>query len=182
MRADARRNYLRLVEVASQAFIRDGTEASLEDIARTAGVGIGTLYRHFPTRRALVQAVLDQGRLDLEARARELRETAPPEEALLVWVRGWIRHTARYRGLAREYLVGIQGGSDELKDSCESLRSMGRDLLERAQAAGAFRPDMTVDDLIKFVSAISWIAECSPDGEADVDRLLELTLDGLRVR
>ena len=117
MRADARRNYERLVEVAGEAFHRDGTETSLEDVAKVAGVGIGTLYRHFPTRRSLVLAVLDQGAGEMLAQARELLVKAPPEEALLTWVGGLIRHTARYRGLAREYLIGFQGNGEELQGS-----------------------------------------------------------------
>ncbi|NUR86954.1 MAG: TetR/AcrR family transcriptional regulator [Nonomuraea sp.] len=180
MRADARRNYERLIAVAGQIFHRDGTEASLEEIAKTAGVGIGTLYRHFPTRRALVLAVIDQSRAELEDRARELQRSAAPEEALLGWVRGLIDHTARYRGLSREYLIGLRGDNEEFRQSCEDLQVLGRELLGQAQSAGSIRSDLTVPDLLKLVGAVAWIAEC--DTRESADRMLELALGGLRTR
>ncbi|MEV4245530.1 helix-turn-helix domain-containing protein [Streptosporangium canum] len=179
MRADARRNYERLLAAARDAFAGHGTEASLEDIARSAEVGIGTLYRHFPTRRALIEAVLHDGIVTLDAQARELLESPSPEEALLEWLRHLMAHATTYRGLAVALMSSIRDPSSELHGSCETMRRNGDRLLAHAQRAGAIRPDITGVDLVKLVNAIAWAGEY---GENDADRLLDLVADGLRRR
>ncbi|GAA3089117.1 TetR/AcrR family transcriptional regulator [Streptosporangium carneum] len=179
MRADARRNYERLLAAAATAFAEQGTEASLEDVARAAGVGIGTLYRHFPTRRALLEAVLHDSMVTLDARARELLESGSPQEALLEWLRHLVVHTTAYRGLAATLMSSLRDPDSELYSSCETMRSNGARLLAAAQRAGAIRQDVTGADLMKLVNAIAWAAEHAED---DADRLLGLVMDGLRVR
>ncbi|MEV7006476.1 helix-turn-helix domain-containing protein [Streptosporangium sp. NPDC051022] len=179
MRADARRNYERLLAVARTAFAEQGTEASLEDIARTADVGIGTLYRHFPTRRALLEAVLQDGIGTLDARGRELLESSSPQEALVTWLRHLMVHTNTYRGLAATLMSSIGDPGSELYVSCETLGTHSARLLAAAQRAGAIRPDVTAADLVKLVNAIAWAGEHC---EGDADRLLGLVLDGLRTR
>lgn len=179
MRADARRNYERLLAAARDAFAGQGTEASLEDIARSAEVGIGTLYRHFPTRRALLEAVLHDSMVTLDTRARELFDSPSPEEALLLWLRYLVAHTTTYRGLAATLMSSVGDETSELYGSCERMRSTGARLLLGAQKAGAIRPDVTGADLVKLVNAIAWVGEHSED---DADRLLDLLMNGLRVR
>ncbi|WP_207621168.1 TetR/AcrR family transcriptional regulator [Streptosporangium minutum] len=179
MRADARRNYERLLTAARDAFAGNGTEASLEDIARSAEVGIGTLYRHFPTRRALIEAVLHDGVVTLDAQARELLESPSPEEALLEWLRHLMAHATTYRGLAAALMSSIDDPGSELYGSCETLQNSGDRLLAHAQSAGAIRPDLTGADLIKLVNAIAWAGE---HGGNEADRLLDLVADGLRTR
>ncbi|MDP9866904.1 MULTISPECIES: TetR/AcrR family transcriptional regulator [Streptosporangium] len=179
MRADARRNYGRLLAAARDAFAEHGTEASLEDIARSAEVGIGTLYRHFPTRRALLEAVLHDGIATIDARARELLESPSPEEALLVWLRHLVAHATTYRGLAATLMSSIRDPSSELHGSCETMQRNGDRLLANAQRAGAIRPEVTGADLVKLVNAIAWAGE---HGGGDADRLLDLLTDGLRTR
>ncbi|MEV8633504.1 helix-turn-helix domain-containing protein [Streptosporangium sp. NPDC051023] len=179
MRADARRNYERLLAAAGAAFAEQGTEASLEDVARAAEVGIGTLYRHFPTRRALLEAVLHDGVVTLDVRARELLESDSPEEALLEWMRHLVVHTTAYRGLAATLMSSIRDPGSELYVSCQTMRSSSARLLAAAQRAGAIRHDVTDADLIKLVNAIAWAGE---HGDDDAERLLGLMMDGLRVR
>src|SRR5881227_1228774 len=102
MRADARRNYERLLAAARAAFAEHGVDASLDDIARSAGVGPGTLYRHFPTRHALLEAVLGDAQATLLAEAEKLATEPDPDAALLTWMRGLATHSRTFRGLAEE--------------------------------------------------------------------------------
>ncbi|MEU6715175.1 helix-turn-helix domain-containing protein [Nonomuraea sp. NPDC046802] len=178
MRADARRNYDRLVETARHAFAERGTEASLEDIAKTAGVGIGTLYRHFPTRQTLLREVLRDGMAAIQDKGRQVLEgPAAPVDALAEWLRALIRHTATFRGLSAEIMGGLREESSEFSEACGLMEAIGAELLTRAQATGAVRADVGPDDLIKLVSAMAWLSE---QGEDDTGRLVGIMLDGLR--
>ena len=181
MRADARRNYQRLVTVATAAFAEHGAEASLDDIARRAGVGSGTLYRHFPTRQALLEAVYREQVELVCAEGRELLASSPPGEALAAWLRSLLAYAVSKRGL-----VSLMGGMDkrpELISSCRAaLLETGEALLARAQESGAVRPDASVSDLVRLVSAIASATERAPDDASQADRLLALVMDGLRLQ
>ncbi|WKX70777.1 TetR/AcrR family transcriptional regulator [Streptomyces sp. XD-27] len=182
MRADARRNYERLLAEARTAFAEHGTDASLEDIARRAGVGIGTLYRHFPHRTALMGAVF-YGELDaLMARSRELAQAPQPCRALVDWLRAVIDHASTYRGLSQAFLSASAGESAELSRCSEPLREAGGALLARAQQAGSVRADVEITDLMQLTNAIALAVEQSPDDPDLADRLLTLTLTGLKPR
>ncbi|MFG1706738.1 TetR/AcrR family transcriptional regulator [Nonomuraea sp. M3C6] len=177
MRADARRNYERLVETARDAFAERGTEASLEDIAKAAGVGIGTLYRHFPTRQALLREVLREGMLAIRGKGEELLLTSSsPEETLAEWLRALICHTAAYRGLAGEIIGGLRDESSELAETCGVMETTMAEILARAQESGAVKPEVTPEDLLKVVSALAWLSE---QGEGDSERLFGIMFDGL---
>src|SRR5690348_8062106 len=180
MRADAQRNYTRLLDAASAAFLEHGADdVSLEEIARRAGVGIGTLYRHFPTRQALLEAVYrDQVEL-LEARAEELLKTEPPGDALADWLRALMKFSSTRHTLTSALLAGL-GKDSELLSSCSKvIRGAADALLARAQEAGVVRPDADSGDLIRLVHAVSIATEKAADpGQAD--RMLVLILDGLR--
>lgn len=177
MRADAQRNYDRLLAEARQAFIVYGTDASLEDIARHAGVGIGTLYRHFPDRYALMNAVFEQEVELLTVGARELLTADSPTDALVRWLRMVAVHSTMYRGLA----AAIMAADDAKMVACKvPLRAAGGALLERAQQAGEVRGDATIADLLKLTNAIVLVAEKDPERQAIFDRLMDLALDGLR--
>ncbi|MFI0979809.1 TetR/AcrR family transcriptional regulator [Streptomyces sp. NPDC021093] len=190
MRADARRNYDKLLAEARAAFAAHGTDASLEEIARRAGVGIGTLYRHFPTRYALMSAVF-QGAVDeLIARAHALADATAPCEALVTWLRAIITHASEYRGLARALMSASGTGSGAGTESSASamsacsipMREAGTALLVRAQQSGAVRPDVPIRDLMQLTNAIALAAEQSPDDPELADRLLSLAVRGLRPR
>ncbi|WP_138897613.1 TetR/AcrR family transcriptional regulator [Streptomyces chryseus] len=180
MRADARRNYARVLAEARTAFAEHGTDASLEDVARRAGVGIGTLYRHFPTRHALMSAVFQGAVEELLARSRELADSDAPCSALVTWLRDIITHAGEYRGLARALMSASRDESSALARCSTPMNAAGERLLVRAQRSGAVRPDVSIGDLMQLTNAIALAAEQAPDDPELADRLLTLTLKGLR--
>jgi AcrR family transcriptional regulator len=178
MRADARRNRERLLAAATAAFARHGADAPLEDIARSAGVGIGTLYRHFPTRLALQEATFRSQVDSVCARGSELID-APPGEAFAAWLRVLCGFLATKRGLSHA-LISTLGKDSEVISSCSQvMRLTAERLLTRAQQAGDVREDLTAVDVMRLVHGVGVTTENSP-GEAD--RLLSLLLDGMRSR
>jgi len=176
-RADARRNYEKLVSAAREAFAEDGTSASLEDIARRAHVGIGTLYRHFPTRQHLLEAVyLDE----VEAICRSAADLADlePWDALVTWLRQFVGFAATKRALAQE-MLGTIGSDAEVFRTCRvAISSAGDELLGRAQAAGAVRADASFIDIARLLGGIASI-DSDPE---QIERILDIVIDGLRAR
>ncbi|GAB2597621.1 TetR family transcriptional regulator [Paractinoplanes abujensis] len=181
MRADARRNYEQILAAAEAEVARAGAEASLEEIARRAGVGSATLHRHFPSRQALLEAVFHDRVAALSAQAHELA-AAPGDigQALTGWLRSLASYGAVTRGLAKSLLGGVQNPT---ASTCEAmLVEAGEELLRPAQAAGAVRPEVTIIDLLTLVNAVSLATEGSPDADAEAARLVTLALDGVRPR
>lgn len=179
-RADARRNYQRLVAAANDAFSEHGVSASLEDIARRAGLGSATLHRHFPTRESLMAAVYWQQVEALCAKGRELLDTPSPGEALVAWLRTLIDLAAR-RGLPDALRASLRDGAAELFTAWHTaLGEAGTPLLVRAQQAGAVRPDVELSELLTLANAIALATEQLPDRAERADRLLTLTIDGIR--
>jgi AcrR family transcriptional regulator len=175
-RADARRNYEALVAAARDAFAEDGADASLEDVARRAQVGIGTLYRHFPTRQHLLEAVYVD---EVEAMCRSAAdlEDLPPWDARAAWLHLFVRYAATMGAV----LVGSAGGARDaevFRASREAITTAGQTLLQRAQAAGDVRPDTSFADVGRMVAGIAAI----PAGPEQIERILDVALDGLRVR
>ncbi|TXS56607.1 TetR/AcrR family transcriptional regulator [Streptomyces sp. t39] len=179
-RADARRNYERLLTEARAVFAARGTDASLEEIARRSGVGIGTLYRHFPSRHAMMSAVFQDALAELLERSRELAAAEQPCRALVDWLRAVVAHAGEYRGLATALMSGTADDSSAMASCSMSLREAGEGLLQRAQESGAVRPDVSIGDLMQLTNAIALAAEQSPTDTELPDRLLALTLRGLR--
>jgi AcrR family transcriptional regulator len=183
MRADARRNYDRILTAAGTAIAQDGAEASLEEIARHAGVGSATLHRHFPSRQALLEAVFRDRVETLCAKARDLATAPDPGPALITWLRAVGAHATSNRGLAASLMRGARDGDPTLGTTCHTMIvDAGDELLTRAHQTRAVRPDVAITDLLKLVSAISLAAEREPSGAAETDRLLTLALDGVRPR
>ncbi|TGA98221.1 TetR/AcrR family transcriptional regulator [Streptomyces sp. MZ04] len=180
-RADARRNYDRLLAEARTAFAEQGTGASLEDIARHANVGIGTLYRHFPNRHALMSAVFEEAVGDLLARSRALLDDPQPCHALVTWLRAIITHAGEYRGVSRALMSASHDDSSALARCSRPMREAGEALLTRAQRAGAVRPGVSIGDLMQLTNAIALAAEETPEEPELADRLLMLTLGGLKL-
>jgi AcrR family transcriptional regulator len=180
LRADARRNYQRLLTEARTAFAEHGTDASLEDVARRAGVGIGTLYRHFPNRNALLSAVFEDAVNDLLARSRELLDAPEPCAALVTWLREMVTHAGEYRGLSHALMSVSYDNSSALARCSGPIREAGGALLRRAQEAGSVRPDVAIGDLLQLTHAIASAAEENPTDPHLADRLLTLTLRGLK--
>ncbi|SHN13125.1 TetR/AcrR family transcriptional regulator [Streptomyces yunnanensis] len=180
MRADARRNYDRLVATARVAFQEQGADASLDDIAKRAGVGSGTLYRHFPHRDALLAAVIGDSIDALHARSRELLATDDPAAALEAWMRATITHAGTYRGLAATLMSSMYDEGSPLHSSCKRAHAAGAELLKRAQESDRVRPEVDAADLFRLITAVAWAAEQSPESEDTAERLLPLVFDGLR--
>ncbi|GGT90192.1 MULTISPECIES: TetR/AcrR family transcriptional regulator [Streptomyces] len=180
MRADARRNHERLLSEARAAFAEHGTDTSLEDVARRAGVGIGTLYRHFPSRDALMSAVFQEALAALLQRSRDLAVAPDPCRALVEWLRALISHASEYRGLAHALMSASLDESSAMARCSVPLRAAGEILLSRAQEAGVVRTDVSIRDLMQLTNAIALAAEQSPQDADLADRLLSLTLKGLR--
>jgi AcrR family transcriptional regulator len=179
MRADARRNYDVLLSVAAQCFAEQGTDASLRDVARKAGVGIGTLYRHFPTREALLEAVLGSRFDRLRDRADELAATAEsPQRALRDWLAEFAAGSVTYRGLPDEVMAALHDGDSPLHASCTAMRAAGGRLVAHAQAAGTMRADITPDEALALAAGLAWAADHSPDRAKVAERLLSITMAG----
>jgi AcrR family transcriptional regulator len=180
LRADAKRNLELLIAAADAEFTARGAEASLEDIAKRAGVGIGTLYRNFPTRDDLIARVLLEGNHAIVARATELLEAPSSGEALATWLRELVVHITTYRGLvgalANSYVAET---GTQLCSTCDQIVAAGSKLLVRAQDDGEIRGDAEVREIILTAHSAAWIAEQTQDPSA-VGRLLGILFDGLR--
>jgi AcrR family transcriptional regulator len=181
LRADARRNVELLIAAARAAFAAEGPDAPLDDIARAAGVGSGTLYRHFPTRLALVEAVYRDSVERLCVDGERLAATEPPAAALIDWLRGFVTVVSEKRGLAAA--LSDEGRAQSLFGECHAMiNAAGSALLDRAKDAGAVRAEVPLGDLLKMAKAFALAAETSPEGSALAERLLALSMDGLRPR
>jgi AcrR family transcriptional regulator len=181
LRADARRNHERLVEHARAAFAEAGVDASLDDIARRAGVSGGTLYRHFPTRLDLVEAVLAGQVAALIDLGRRLLTAEDEVDALVTWLRAALHHGLTYRGLSAAVMnAALDRGADVVSTWHGGMVEVGAALLARAQEVGGVAADADPADVLKLVGAIAWAAQDGPDRTARADRLLALLLTGLR--
>jgi AcrR family transcriptional regulator len=177
LRADARRNRERLIAAATTAFSEHGADAPLEDIARQAGVGIGTLYRHFPTRLALQETVFRTQVERVCQRGRELIDDPSPGEAFAAWLHALSSYLGTKRGLSKALIANL-GRDSELISSCSQImKSTAEHLLERAQKAGEVRTDISSMDVMRLVHGIAVASEQTPE---DAGRLLSLMIDGLR--
>ena len=177
MRADARRNYERLLACAHEAFTERGADASLEDIARSAGLGIGTLYRHFPHREALLFALLSERLRGLSTYAEEVLDQQEPAEAVANWIRAVCEHGKTYRGIAIGVMSQVLGEQTEFNEACAAAKAAGERLLARAQAAGVVRPDVTNAHIVVLVQGL---VLATADEPAMSDQLLSIMLDGLQ--
>nr|WP_209945616.1 TetR/AcrR family transcriptional regulator [Rhizobium halophytocola] len=179
LRADARRNREKLVDVAAEAFSQFGVDTSLEAIARQAGVGIGTLYRHFPTREALIEAVYRHEVEALVACAEHLMAEKTPEAALAEWMQRYVGYMATKRGM-RDNLKAMMESKSQLFAETHGLvpRTFTR-MMENAQASGAIRADAESGDVLHALSSIYSYSD-GPDFKARAHRLVGLLMDGLR--
>jgi AcrR family transcriptional regulator len=178
MRTDARKNYDHLLAVARDLLTGGGADASLRDIARKAGVGDGTLYRHFPTREALLEALLRTNFDELGQRANELEKRDDAESALVMWLREAVAMTHTYSGVTAPMVAAIADEDSALHASCVSLRAAGTRLLVRAQAEGVARRDMDGNDLFALISALAWLAD-QPPLVPRADHLFDIISDAI---
>ncbi|MFC0528366.1 TetR/AcrR family transcriptional regulator [Phytohabitans kaempferiae] len=179
MRADARRNYERLLAEAAAAFAEHGADFSLDEIARRAGVANGTLYAHFTNRRVLLEALLGDRMRALAATGEELLTQPSPVEGLTAWAHAAMAHTRTYRGLGMMLMQAVEDETSELHAACMAVLTAGEGLVARARAAGEVRPDVTAPDLYALVNAAAWAGEQSSEHQGE--RLLAFGLDGFRL-
>ena len=182
-RADARRNYARILAVAEEEVAAHGAAASLEQIARVAGVGSATVRRHFPTRRALLDAVAKERIEALCARAGVLAGEHDSRTALLSWLGEVIASSTRSRGLAAALAYDGAPSEDLYENSCATaLEAAGAPLLRRAAEDGAVAADVTFSDLVTLLVGIVLATEQHGDAASEADRLFRLTVAGLSPR
>lgn len=178
-RTDAQRNRERILEVAKEAFTHSGANASLDDIAKEAGVGPGTLYRHFPTRDALIEAVYHTEVAKLAAAERRFAESMPPVEALRAWMLLFIDHVAA-KHLIAPALNTLVGGASKLYESSRSeIQGAIRALVKRAIKSGDIRRDLDPFDLLRALIGVSNVAS-GPDWQQSARRLVDILITGSR--
>ena len=181
LRADARRNREKLLAAAVELFAERGTEGSLEEVAKRAGVGIGTLYRHFPTRDALVEAAYRNEVAQLRAAADELLTELPPDRALEAWMGRFVEYGSAKRGM-RDALQSIAGAGSELfADTRGQVVEAVAVLLRAGAEADSLRADVEAEDVLRAMGAI-WMVADGEDFSEQAMRVLRLVLDGLRYR
>jgi AcrR family transcriptional regulator len=173
-RADARRNFDALLGAAREAFAENGTGASLEDIARRAGVGIGTLYRNFPTRQDLFESVFVGEVEDLCRTVDDVAEL-PPWEAFVTWLRRFVDYVATKRAISE----ALNHDSEMFRSCRDAMYAAGEPLFARAQEAGDARTDISFDDVLRMISGITGAGFV--DGEQR-ERVLGIAFDGVRAR
>lgn len=170
-----------MLEAAKAVFSAGGPEASLEAVARTAGVGIGTLYRHFPTREALFEAVYRREVQQLADLAERLKEEAEPVEALRQWMRSNVRFVATKKGMSAALALAAYKPSDLFTYSFDQLTRAVGGLLDRAIAGGEIREDISPEDLIRALVGMCYMRD-QPGWQKSVLRLVDVFIDGLRNR
>jgi AcrR family transcriptional regulator len=180
-RADALRNRDRVLEAAKTVFSAGGPDASLEAVAREAGVGIGTLYRHFPTREALYEAVYRREVEQLGEMAEQLKDDAAPVDALRRWLRSNVEFVATKKGMAAALALAAGPPSELTAFSYDRLTKAIALLLDRAVMSGEIRSDVSAEDLLRTLVGMCLLHD-QPGWQASVVRMLDVLIDGLRVK
>jgi len=181
LRADARDNRERVLAAAKALFAEQGAQASLNQVAQRAGVGPGTLYRHFPSRPTLLVAIIGADVDALCAHGRDLLTHPDPDEALRVWLRAVAAHATSMRGLVAAQLAAASDptSASALAGCHDAMRTTGSALLVRAQRDGTAAARTDIADLLTLVNAAAWASEQAPDDAGLLDRLLAVIQDGL---
>jgi AcrR family transcriptional regulator len=180
-RVDAVRNRELVLDAAKKVFGAGGPDASLEAVARDAGVGIGTLYRHFPTREALFEAVYRREVQQLADLAEELKEQPDAVEALRRWMRSNVRFVATKKGMLQALALAVDKNSELFAFSSDRLTRAVGGLLDRAIAAGEIRDDISAEDVLRALVGMSYTYD-QPGWQKSVLRLVDVFIDGLRVQ
>ena len=178
-RADSVRNRKRVLEAAKAVFAEGGPAGSLEAVARQAGVGVGTLYRHFPTRQALFEAVYRHEVQQLMELSEQLATDMPPLEALRRWMHANVEFVARKKGMSVALAVAVHASSDLKAYSMDRLGQALETLLRRAVEAGAIRDDISAEDILRTIVGLCYMHD-QPGWQGNVLRLLDVFVDGMR--
>ncbi|MBO9099164.1 MULTISPECIES: TetR/AcrR family transcriptional regulator [unclassified Rhizobium] len=178
LRADAKKNRELILSAAEELFLEKGAGVPLEEVAKRAGVGIGTLYRRFPTREALLAATSNERFLSLAETSRKRDPDLTPGDAVRAYLEDLARNTSTYQSLAVSIGTVIQCGTP----GCNAITAEGRRLLQRGQEAGTIRRDVTYEDFIYVVTAISIAIENDDPSKSRIGHLVDLFLNGISVR
>jgi AcrR family transcriptional regulator len=180
MRADALKNYDHVLATAREVIKDHGADASLRDIARRAGVGFATLYRHFPTREALLDALLRTHLDELTRLADTLEANSAADHALIAWSRAAVAFTHNFRGAVNLMSDALEDHDSALHTSCSRVQAAGARLLQRAQAAGRARRDIDGHDLLALIASIGWLHDQATFSER-ADRLFDVIWGALLI-
>jgi AcrR family transcriptional regulator len=179
LRVDAQRNYDKILGAATQVFAEQGAQASLDHIATVAGVGPGTLYRHFPTRNDLIAAAIETTWRDLIVHGEQLHDAPDALGALREWLLALAQHAGTYGGLAECIAPAFAGAETPFQPTCDSSIAVTESLLARAKASGQIRDSVTASDLVVISNSLAWAADRNGATAADLPRLLDLLVMGL---
>jgi AcrR family transcriptional regulator len=180
MRADAKRNYDRIVEVAREVFREQGYDASLDEVAKRAGVGAGTLYRHFPTRDALLDAIMQTWVLRVtEATEKALVHEGSPRELLVDWFEEYVRLISVHKGGPAKITSAMGDPDSPIHTKCQVLADANARVVGRLRAEGALRDDIEPLQVCRLVGGVATVADQGDLGEDAVRPLLEVVADGL---
>tara|TARA_R110002050_G_scaffold69420_1_gene150157 strand:- start:389 stop:955 length:567 start_codon:yes stop_codon:yes gene_type:complete len=180
MRADAKKNYDNILFIAREVFTEQGASASLREVARRAGVGMGTLYRHFPNREALLEPILREGFDRLSKKASNLKNTSTSDEALVLWVQEVIDFTHDYQGIISVMMSAIEDLDSSLHVSCHTLRVAGSELLTRAQSEGKACADLGGDELFDLIAALAWLRD-QPSHKSRSEHLFKVIANAILI-
>lgn len=178
LRVDAAANRAKLLMAAKDVFTERGARASLNEIAKRAGVGSGTLYRHFPTVQSLLVEIVGQDVETLCEHGRDLLTSEDPDLALRLWLRAFAVHASTMQGLLAAQLAVefVSGDGNALGRHHDTIVTTANDLLDRSKRAGRSAPDVDVRDVLRLVNAIAWASQQAPDDPDLIDRLLAISL------
>jgi len=180
MRADAQRNRDRIVEVARDVFREQGYDASLDEIAKRAGVGPGTLYRHFPTRDALLDAIMQSWVLRVdEAVEKTLAHEGPPRDLLLRWFEEYVALISLHKGGPAKITSAMGHEESPIRTKCQTLAAANNRVLDHLREAGALRPDVDSVQMCRLVGGVATVADQGELDAAVVRPLLEVVADGV---
>jgi AcrR family transcriptional regulator len=182
VRADAQRNYDRIVEVAREVFREQGYDASLDEVAKRAGVGPGTLYRHFPRRENLIDAIMQSwvDRVD-EAADKALADEGPPRDVLLHWFEAYVALISLHKGGPAKITSAMDDPDSPIRTKCNVLKTAGDRVLDRLRAEGALRESVDTTQVARLVGGVATVADQGDLDAAVVRPLLEVVADGLLV-
>ena len=180
MRADAQRNYDKLLAAARDAFRERGSAASLDDIAKRAGVGPGTLYRHFPTRDALIDAVMREWADRVAADSRAVVESGlPPREALTTWFEHFIGHMSLYRGAAQKFVACMDDPTTPIYRKCQILAAANDEILTHVAESGVLREDVSSREVMRMVSGVASVIDQASMTQDQAKPMLDIILNGI---